>query len=144
MKYVVSACLMGVNCKYNGGNNASAQVMEFLKDKEYIMVCPEVLGGLPSPRPCCEKKDNRIITENGDDVTEAFERGASLALSKAQAFGCNIAILQPRSPSCGCGRIYSGHFDGKLIHGNGMFAQMLLMQGIQVISEEEIFHFMAE
>lgn len=130
MKFAVSACLLGVNCKYNGGNNLHVDLQSFLKDHQVLPVCPEMLGGLPSPRACCECFQGAVITEHGDDVTDAFIQGAKLALDQIKDFHPSAVILQPRSPSCGNNQIYSGHFDGTLISGQGIFAHMLQEAGI--------------
>lgn len=133
---LVSACLLGENCKYSGGNNANALLIDYLKDKEYISVCPEVMGGLPTPRACCERVKDRVINNLGEDVTEAFIEGAKQTLAVAQANKCTLCILQVRSPSCGAGRIYDGTFSGRVIEGNGITAQYLLDHGFNVISSE--------
>lgn len=134
MRYAISSCLMGLNCKYSGGNNANEQLISFLKDKAYICVCPEVLGGLPIPRACAERRKDIIINTNSENVSEQFMKGAELALMKVQNFHVDIVILQPRSPSCGVGEIYDGSFTNRLIEGNGMFAQSLLNNGIKAMN----------
>ena len=122
---LVSACLVGKNCKYSGGNNENTKVLEFLKDKEYIKICPECMGGLSTPREkseiCCEK----VFSENGKDVTDNFEKGAKESLEIAKKYKCNLAILKQGSPSCGFGKIYDGTFSGKKIKGNGVTAYLL-------------------
>ena len=133
---LVSACLLGENCKYNGGNNACQEIIVYLKDKEYISVCPEVLGGLPTPRPCAERVGCRIMNNAGEDVTEAFCIGAEKTLAAAKENHCELCILQVRSPSCGAGIIYDGTFSGRLVEGNGLTAQLLMDHGFKVISSE--------
>ncbi len=141
--YIVSGCLMGHNCKYNGGNNENSEVVEFCKNHKYMVVCPERAANLPCPRPPAEKRGNRIVNKNGEDVTEAFLRGARLSLNAclkmAQISGEEIegAILKANSPSCGKGSIYDGTFSGTLTEGNGVFASMLENMGIDVITEKE-------
>ncbi len=133
---LVSACLLGKNCKYSGGNNADALLIDYLKDKEYISVCPEVMGGLPTPRACCERVKDRVINNLGENVTEAFIKGAKQTLALAEEYKCTLCILQVRSPSCGTGSIYDGTFSGRIIEGNGITAEYLLNHGFNVISSE--------
>ncbi len=142
--HIVSACLLGSCCRYNGGSNESMEVKEFLKNKSYIAVCPEVLGGLETPRSPAEIMEGKVINKEGKDVTEAFQKGAELAyevaLKEADKNGESIesAILKARSPSCGSGKIYDGTFQGKLVSGNGFFVRLLKENGIHVISEESL------
>lgn len=141
--YLVSACLLGENCKYSGGNNECRWVKDFLKDKDYLPVCPEALGGLPTPRPPAELINGRAIDKNGKDVTENFIIGAEKTLQeakkKAEELGqtLELAILKANSPSCGSGRIYDGTFTGKRINGDGIFAELLKKHDIPVITEED-------
>lgn len=114
MKYAVSSCLLGVNCKYNGGNNASSELIDYLKEHEVLQVCPEVLGGLPTPRACAEISGEYIMNTEGEDVTAQFKKGAALALAQIREFQPDLVILQPRSPSCGKGIIYDGSFQNRL------------------------------
>ena len=137
MKYAISSCLMGVNCKYSGGNNRNAVLCAFMKDKEYLLVCPEVLGGLPTPRACSEIVDDRVMNTCGEDVTRQFEEGARIAYEKILAFGADIVITQSRSPSCGKDIIYDGTFCGHLKPGNGKFVQLLMQKGIPAMDIEE-------
>ena len=137
--YIVSACLLGENVKYSGGNNFTEVVVEFLKDKEFIPVCPEVLGGLTIPREPCERLGDRVINKLGLDVTEAFHKGAERCLEgvleKASPEDVEGAILKARSPSCGSGVIYDGTFSGVKIPGDGVFAELLKAKGIRVMTE---------
>ena len=141
--YIVSACLLGQNCKYNGGNNLNEEVVEFCKNHKYITVCPESAGRLPAPRPPAEKTGCRIVDKDGKDVTDAFLRGADISLKScmemARISGEEIegAILKANSPSCGVGQIYDGTFSGTLTEGNGVFAGMLKRLGIEIITEKE-------
>lgn len=137
MRYLVSACLLGENCKYNGGNNKNQGLVEFLADKNFIPVCPEVMGGLSTPRPCCEIVRGHVMNTDGEDKTKEFLQGARLALTIAQQEQIDIAITQSRSPSCGKGKRYSGTFDGTLIEGNGVFVDMLMDHGFRVMDVEE-------
>lgn len=141
--YIVSACLLGCDCKYSGGNNHNEAVTQFTKEHKYIMICPETAGGLKSPRPPAEIVNGRVIDKEGTDVTEAFERGAGLSLKAAgdesERAGEPIegAILKANSPSCGCGRIYDGTFTGTLTDGYGLFAALLKEKGIPLMTEED-------
>ncbi|HBT19969.1 MAG TPA: DUF523 domain-containing protein [Peptococcaceae bacterium] len=144
---LISACLIGINCKYNGGNNA----LSFLDKlpKCIIPICPEQLGGLPTPRPQAEivcgdgsdvlEGNAKVITKNGVDVTKNFIFGAEQTLKIAQFCGAKEAILKSHSPSCGSGFIYDGSFKGKLKKGDGVAAALLKKNGIKVITEKELF-----
>ena len=132
MKILVSACLLGENCKYSGGNNLSEKLVEMLKGHEVIPVCPEVLGGLPIPRAPGEIVDGVVRNADGTSVDIEYRRGAAIALKKALESGADFAVLQSRSPSCGVGIIYDGSFSHVRIPGNGVFAQMLIDSGIPV------------
>lgn len=133
MKILVSACLIGHNCKYTGGNNTNAQLLEFLKDKEAISVCPEVLGGLATPRPPSEIRDGIVLTSDGHDVTAEYNKGCEIVLERIKNESIDCAILQSRSPSCGVNRIYDGTFSKVLIPGNGVFATALINAGYRTI-----------
>lgn len=143
---LVSACLVGVNCRYDCGNSLNNELVEFLKDKEYKLVCPEQLGGLSSPRHPSEiimgdgidvlKGVGKVVDIEGKDVTESFKTGGEKTLSIALEHQATTAILKARSPSCGSQRIYSGEFNGSLKKGVGVATAMLLDKGIQVLSEE--------
>ena len=141
--YIVSACLLGQNCKYNGGNNLNEDVVEFCKNHKYVTVCPESAGKLPTPRPPAERVGSSILTKEGKDVTDAFVRGADISLKScmemARISGEEIegAILKANSPSCGIGQIYDGTFSGTLTEGDGVFAGMLKRLGIEIITEKE-------
>lgn len=138
MKIMVSACLLGENCKYNGGNNYSEKVVEYVKGHEVIPVCPEVLGGLPIPRMPAEIVGETVQRKDGVSVDEQFRNGARLALEEAKREGVDLVILQPRSPSCGARQIYDGTFSGRKIEGQGVFAGMLLKHGFKIMDAEEI------
>ena len=137
MKYIVSACLLGDNCKYNGKNNYCKEIDEFLKDKEYIKVCPECLGGLSIPRVPAEINGNRVINKEGIDVTKEYLLGAKKTLDICQKNGCTCAILKSRSPSCGCGKVYDGTFTDHLIDGDGITSKLLKEHSIKVINSDE-------
>ena len=134
MKVLVSACIMGSNCKYNGKNNVNIRAINFLKDKEVISICPEVLAGMKIPRPCAEIVNGRVVDETGNDVSLEYDKAVSIALSK----NIDLVILQSRSPTCGVNQIYDGSFTGKLIGGMGLFAKELKQRGYKVIDVEEI------
>lgn len=133
-KILVSACLIGTNCKYNGGNNYSDEVMEFLKDYEIIPICPEQLGGLSTPRPASEIVGNNVINIEGNVVTQNYLKGAEEALKIAKMLGVKKALLKAKSPSCGNGKIYDGTFSGTLIDGDGITTKLLKENDIKVIT----------
>lgn len=135
---LVSACLIGVCCRFDGDSKAHPAVVALAKTCHLVPVCPEQLGGLPTPRPRHEKREGSIVSEHGADATELFERGAEQALRIARLTGCRRAILKARSPSCGVGTIYDGTFSGKLVAGDGVLAGKLREDGIDVRTEEEV------
>ena len=139
---LISACLIGLNCKYNGGNNYNEKAVELVKNGEAIPICPEQLGGLTTPRNASEIKiinGKRCVIDNkGIDVTENFEKGANEVLELAKKLNIKKAVLKSRSPSCGVGKIYDGNFQGKIIDGNGILAQVLINNGISVCNIEDI------
>ncbi|XOQ43892.1 MAG: DUF523 domain-containing protein [Clostridium sp.] len=136
MNLLVSACLLGVNCRYCGTGCPNDKVLNLRKQHNLIPVCPEQLGGLPTPREPVELVGGRAITRSGTDRTTQFSRGAEEALRLARLFHCGGAVLKARSPSCGIGKIYDGSFSGILTDGNGMTAEKLIQAGIPVYSEE--------
>lgn len=138
MKVLVSACITGVNCKYNGKNNVNIRAINFLKDKDVISICPEVLAGMKIPRSCAEIVNGRVVDENGNDVSSEYDKAVQIALSKIQNENIDLVILQSRSPTCGVNQIYDGSFTGKLISGMGLFAKELKQRGYKVIDVEEI------
>ena len=136
MKIAVSACLLGHNCKYSGGNNRSQKVLDYIEGHEVIPVCPEVSGGMSVPRVPVELKGNKAINRDGEDVTGFFRSGVEKEMKKMQDI--DLAILQPRSPSCGCKQIYDGTFSKTLIEGKGMFAQALAAAGIPMMDGDDV------
>ena len=134
---IVSACLAGFPCRYDGKKAINTAVQQLVREGKAIPVCPEQLGGLPTPRLPAEMKAGKVINSDGNDVTEAFEKGAAVVLEIAKQYGCTDALLKARSPSCGKGRIYDGSFSGILIEGNGKTADLLMRNGITVTTEEE-------
>lgn len=138
MKVIVSACLAGDNCKYNGGNNLNQKMMDFLHSHEIIKVCPEVLGGLPTPRPSAEIVDSQVMNIEGKNITKEFTLGAQKAFEIVQTKNPDLIILQSRSPSCGIKQIYDGSFSGKKIPGHGLFADLCIEAGYKVLDIEDI------
>ena len=130
---IVSACLAGFPCRYDGKAKPCAEAVELVRAGKAIPVCPEQLGGLPTPRPPCEIRSGRVIDTSGADRTEIFHRGAQAVLTLAQTYGATQALLQNRSPSCGTGWIYDGTFSKTLTAGDGITARLLKENGIQVI-----------
>ena len=137
MKYVVSACLLGRNCKYNGGNNYDEKIVAFLKDKEVIPVCPEVLAGLGVPRTPIEIVDGVLRDRDGNCVDEALRDAVQQILNQISSENIQCAILKSRSPTCGVRQIYDGTFSGKLIDGSGALAQALKDAGYKVVDVED-------
>ena len=136
---VVSACLLGVACNHEGKGRATPAIMALGAVARLIAVCPEVAGGLPTPRPAAEVgHDRRVRTAAGEDVTEFYERGARHAVSVALAVGARRAVLKARSPSCGCHQIYDGSHQGRLVAGEGVTAEALRRAGVEVLSEEDL------
>lgn len=138
MKILVSACLLGENCKYNGKNNYSECVAAYVEGHEVIPVCPEVLGGLPTPRDPSEIVGGVVTNCRGVSVDRQFHDGAERALQIAEENDIALAILQSRSPSCGVNQIYDGSFTGCLISGQGVFAELLQQHGFRVLDCEEL------
>lgn len=138
MKIAVSACLLGENCKYNGGNNYSKKLVEFLRNHQVISLCPEVLGGLPTPRKPAEIVDGKVKLESGQSVDYEFKKGAHISLEKVIDNQADLVILQSRSPSCGVNHIYDGSFSGNLIKGQGIFAQILLDNNVTLMDIEDL------
>ncbi len=140
MNLLVSWCMLGQPCRYDGKSKPAPELKQ-LEEKGYrlIPVCPEVLGGLPTPRPPAElQPDGRVVNREGADVTKEYLAGAALALELAQKEGCTLAVLKEKSPSCGGKEIYDGTFSGHLIPGQGVAARLLEENGIQVLGERQI------
>jgi len=151
---LVSACLLGARCRYDGGSRPSGSVRDFVRNHHVIPICPETLGGLKRPRPpselhgCdgCDVLEGRgkVLGRDGDDLTENFIRGARKTLEVARRSGAQVAILKSRSPSCGTRSIYDGSFRGRTIEGMGVTARLLASNGIEVISEEDVSRIMED
>lgn len=135
---LMSACLCGVSCRYDGRQKSHPVCAQLYADGGVMLICPEVMGGLATPRIPCELVQDRVIAEDGSDVSAAFALGANQALSIAKGFGISQAILKEGSPSCGSHVIYDGSFSGKKINGEGVCAKLLREHGILVWSEDEI------
>ncbi len=134
----VSACLLGENCKYNGGNNESKKLKDYVEGHTVVPVCPEVMGGLPTPRDPAEIIGGVVRQKSGRSVDEEFRAGARAALKKIKDAGAELVILQSRSPSCGVKEIYDGTFTGHLVKGKGVFAVMLEEEGIRAMDVEDL------
>ena len=138
MKILVSACLLGENCKYSGGNNRNERVLAFIQGHEVIPICPEVMGGLSTPRPPAEIVNDVVINREGVNVDTEYRLGAQRVLEIALREGAELAILQSRSPSCGVREIYNGTFSGTRIPGMGVTARLLAEHGITVMDAGEL------
>lgn len=136
MKIMVSACLLGRRCKYSGGDNRNDAVISFLKDKDYVAVCPEVAAGMPVPRPPVEIKKGRVISIEGKDLDETYREGVRKTLEEAGPV--DMAILKGGSPTCGVHQIYNGTFSGTKIPGKGILAAALAKKGILLYDEKDI------
>ncbi len=136
MRIAVSACLLGEKCKYNGGDNANAKVAAFVQGHEVVPLCPERRCGMPSPRPRVEIRAGRLVDEFGTDVDELYRRG--VADSIADMGRVDMAILQPRSPTCGARQVYDGSFSGRLLPGQGALAAALTALGVPVYEPEDL------
>ena len=133
---LISACLLGVRCRYDGGSKPQEPILRLMEKYTLIPVCPEQLGGLPTPRLPSERIGAQVVMKDGTDVTAAYRRGAEEALRLARLFGCRRAVLKERSPSCGSGTIYDGTFRHRRISGDGLTAALLKANGVQVYNED--------
>lgn len=138
MKLMISACLLGVCCRYDGGERGEPDAARLAQRHTLIPVCPEQLGGLPTPRPPAERQGDAVRTQAGADVTEEYTRGAREALRLYRMLGCEAAVLKERSPSCGCGKIYDGTFSGTVTDGDGVTAALFRENGIPVYGESQL------
>ena len=138
MKIMVSACLLGRRCKYNGGDNFNEALARFLEDHDVVPVCPEMAGGLSVPRRPSEIVNGVVMSDAGENVDAAFRAGAAACLQIAKDEGIDLAILQPRSPSCGVHQIYDGTFSGRLTAGSGVFAALLKEHGFRVAEPGDV------
>lgn len=138
MNILVSACLLGVECRYSGDGLLNPDVYKLKEKHNLIPVCPEQLGGLPTPRNPVEIKNGKVYDKNQKEFTEQFQKGAEEVLKIAKLLDCSVAILKSNSPSCGSGKVYDGTFQGKLIEGNGLTARKLKENGIKIYNEKNI------
>lgn len=138
MKLLISACLLGCRCRYDGASKEHPLVKRLADRHTLVPVCPEQLGGLSTPRPPAERLGSRVVTRAGGDVTDAYHRGAEEALCLCRLLGCTAAVLKERSPSCGHGEIYDGTFSGVLTDGDGVLAELLSANRIPVYGESQI------
>ena len=138
MKILVSACLLGRNCKYNGGNNLSPQVAAFLEGKEIVPVCPEVMAGLGIPRTPIEIVEGELKNRFGKSVDAPLREAVEQVMKLVRSQEITVAVLKARSPTCGVHQVYDGTFSGKLVEGSGVLAQALLEAGCRVLDEEDI------
>lgn len=141
---LVSACLLGVCCRYDGESKPCDAVIALRDRFTLLPICPEVDGGLPTPRTPSERVGDKVLMRDGRDVTANYRSGAEIALSRAESFSVSAAILKARSPSCGKDRIYDGSFSGTLTNGHGVAAELLIKHGIKVYTEEEIDKLLAD
>ena len=135
---IVSACLVGINCRFDGGNKANPKVLKIASGCNAAVACPELLAGFSVPRERMELRGGRVFTESGKDVTGQARRGAEELLRAAKKLGVKEAILKARSPACGKGKVYDGSFSGKLVDGDGVAAKLLMENGINVLTEDDI------
>lgn len=138
MKILVSRCLLGENCRYKGDNCKNQKVLALGKEHELIGVCPEVDGGLSTPRLPAERVGDKVVASDGRDVTKEYLLGANLALQKAKENCVDFCVFKAKSPSCGCGLIYDGTFGGRLVEGNGVTSELFLKNGYTVKTEETL------
>lgn len=135
---LISACLLGLRCRYDGESKPIMQMVALMEQYHLVPICPEQLGGLPTPREPSERQGGAVRTRSGLDVSEQYRRGAEQALQLARLYGCKAALLKERSPSCGSGEIYDGSFTGRSMPGDGVTAALLKENGIAVYGESEI------
>ena len=138
MRILVSACLLGVSCRYDGKSKPHPAVLALQGKHQLIPVCGEIFGGLPTPRTPAERVGGRVLTEDGRDVTQEYHRGAEEVLALARRLDCKVALLKERSPSCGTGEIYDGSFTRTLTAGDGVTAELLRASGIAVFGESRL------
>jgi len=137
-KVLVSACLLGEKCRYDGNGEANSFVLDYIKDMCVYPICPEVMGGLSVPRISCEIVNEKVMNKNGEDMTKYFKQGANKVVKLAKSEAIELAILKSRSPSCGCGMIYDGTFSKKLIQGDGICVKQLKANNIEVIGSDQL------
>jgi uncharacterized protein YbbK (DUF523 family) len=143
--YLVSSCLAGINCRYDGKNSENKFIIELVSQGKALPVCPEQLGGLETPRACCEittdlRNNKKVVNQEGQDFTKQFSEGAEKTLAIAKVIGAKKAILKSKSPSCGCEEIYDGKFSRQLVKGKGLTAELLIKNGIEVYTENNFMY----
>ena len=138
MKILVSACLLGENCKYNGGSNYNAAVAEFVKGKEVLAICPEMMAGMGCPRMPIEIVDGVLMDRDGNNMDAAMRKAVADAMELIRKEDIQCAVLQSRSPTCGVNQVYDGSFSGKLVDGSGITANILMRNGFVVYGEDEL------
>lgn len=144
MNVLVSACLIGLKCRYDGKEVRDPNVLDLVNEYNLIPICPEQLGGLSTPRSPAEIKEGKVQNQEGTDVTTEYQKGAEEVLKVAKIFNCKYAILKERSPSCGSGEVYDGSFSGKLISGKGITTKLLIDNGIKVFAESNVWELKKE
>ena len=143
-KIIVSACLLGQDCRYDGKNCLNEEILKLLDKHTLIPICPEQMGGLPTPRQPGEIVGDKVISKIGDDITEQYNKGANMALRIAKMNNCKYALLKSKSPSCGKGQIYDGSFTGKMTDGDGKTTSLLIENGIKVYSDLQLNELLKE
>ncbi len=141
---IVSACLLGMCCRYDGQSKPRKEIIKLKEKYNLIAVCPEIFGGLATPRASAERRGDKVVTKGGGDVTAEYIKGAEETLYLASLFNCKFAVLKERSPSCGFGEVYDGTFSGTLRKGHGVTAELLSKNGIKVFGESEIYSIIEE
>lgn len=144
MNILVSACLLGVSCRYDGKCKPHKAVVKLMQRHQLIPVCGEIFGGLPTPRTPSERVGDRVMGRDGTDVTAQYRRGAEEVLRLARLYDCTVAVLKERSPSCGSGKIYDGTFTGTITEGWGVTAELLRENGIRVLGESRALELLEE
>ncbi len=135
-EYAISACLCGVCCRYDGKTKCVPEIKKLYDDGKAILICPEVMGGMPTSRKPSEIRGDRVVTADGDDNTDFFKKGANVALDLCRKYGVKTAILKQNSPSCASKQVYDGSFSGKLVDGMGVTARLFFENGIKIKSEK--------
>ncbi|MFA6689930.1 MAG: DUF523 domain-containing protein [Sphaerochaetaceae bacterium] len=138
MRVLVSACIMGDRCKYNGQSNRNELAIEYLRDKDVVKICPEMLAGMGIPRPCAEIVEGIVMDEHGENVDDTYRRAVELALKTIENQPFDLVILQSRSPTCGVNEVYDGSFTGRLVPGSGLFAKALKDAGYRILDVSDL------
>lgn len=144
MRVLVSACIMGDRCKYNGQSNRNELAIEYLRDKDAVKICPEMLAGMGIPRPCAEIVEGIVMDEHGENVDDTYRRAVELALKTIENQPFDLVILQSRSPTCGVNEVYDGSFTGRLVPGSGLFAKALKDAGYRILDVSDLEGFLEQ